>query len=173
MKKSIVRNLSQPLLIMLFLTTSLIFKSNVSAEEKVIAKGKKVQLEYTLKVEGKEVETNIGKAPLEFSLGDGTIIPGLANQVEGLKIGQEKDIKISSADAYGPVNPQAFIEVPKSNFPKDFKGSVGLVVEMQDQQGGVLPAVVSEIKETSYVLNFNHPLAGKNLEFHIKVLAID
>ena len=89
-----------------------------------------------------------------------------------MKAGDEKTITVSADEAYGPVNENAFQEVPKSMFPADFEIKVGLVVPLQDDEGRTLAAVIQEIKEESVLLNLNHPLAGKDLTFAVKIIDV-
>ena len=152
----------------LFLITN-----QVSAvEKKVIKDGSVVKFDYTLYVEGEVADTSEGKAPLEYTQGTGMIIPGLEKQMAGLTEGEEKTIVVASEDAYGPVNPQAIVEIPKTNIGEDIKPEKGMVLQMQTKDGQMLNGTVTEIKEDVLVMNFNHPLAGKELKFNIKVVAI-
>ena len=145
----------------------------VYAEDVVIAAGKKVQFDYTLTVDSQVIDTTDGKQPIEFVQGDGTIIPGLARQLEGLKAGDAKVITVSAEEGYGPVTPEAIKEVPKTVFPKDADIKVGQVYEFQGEGGTGFPGIVSEIKEEAILMNFNHPLAGKELKFDIKIVKVE
>ena len=140
-----------------------------SADEWVVDKGKRVTMDYVLLINSQPVETTKGKAPLEFTVGGGSIIPGLESQILGMKIGEEKKVIVDAKDAYGPVDPSAFKEVPKSSMPKDAQIQPGVVVEVEDAQGGAFPGIVWEVKDQSVVLNFNHPLAGQTLEFDVRI----
>lgn len=140
-----------------------------SADNLAIEKGKKVKMDYVLLINSEQVETTQGKAPLEFTVGSGSIIPGLEAQLMGMKIGDEKKVIVDPKDAYGPVDPAAFKEVPKSSMPQDTELKPGLVVEVEDPQGGTFPGVIWEVKDQSIILNFNHPLAGQTLEFDVKI----
>ena len=143
------------------------------AADIVIAEGKKVQFDYTLTVDGQVIDTTEGKQPIEFVQGDGTIIPGLARQMEGLKAGDVKSVTVAAEDGYGQVTPDAIKEVPKAVFPKDAEIKVGQVYEFQGEGGAGFPGIVSEIKEQAILMNFNHPLAGKELKFDIKVVKVE
>lgn len=139
-----------------------------------IENGKKVKFDYTLKVEGQEVETSIGKEPLEYTQGEGKIIPGLEKALEGMKVGEQKTVKVSPEDGYGQPNAEAKKDFPKSTFPADFNPEKGTVIEMQDPEGNVMPGQISEIKaDGSVTIDFNHPLAGKTLEFDVKIVGIE
>lgn len=143
-----------------------------SADALVVEKGKKVKMDYVLLINSEQVETTKGKEPLEFTVGSGSIIPGLESQLIGMRIAEGKKIIVDPKDAYGPVDPAAFKEVPKSSMPQDAQIKPGIVVEVEDPQGGTFPGVVWEVKDQSVVLNFNHPLAGQTLEFDVMIVDI-
>ena len=152
--------------------TSPAVPANTAAQEKIIAAGMKVKVDYTLTVDGKVVESSKDQSPLEYTQGDENMIPGFTQQMEGLKVGDEKTFSLTPEEGYGMVDPQAIQEVPKSAIGSDIQLSVGLELQMNDPQGNAYPAVVKEIKEDKVVLDFNHPLAGKSLTFNVKVVDI-
>ncbi|MFH1655037.1 MAG: peptidylprolyl isomerase [Candidatus Omnitrophota bacterium] len=155
------------------LLLSSVFIFNAIEASGIIKKGKKVKFDYTLQVDGKVVDTSIGKKPLEYTHGERGIIPGLSSGLEGLREGAEKKITVKPEDAYGERDPKAIAEVPKTFFPKDFKPQVGMTIPMPDRNGRPIPASVVSIKKDVIVLDFNHPLAGKTLEFDIKIISIE
>lgn len=124
-------------------------------------------------MEGQVIETTKEIGPLEYSHGGDEIIPGLSRQMEGLQVGDKKAIVVNPEDAYGAVNPDAFQEVPKTSFPQDFVPQEGMVIQLQDDKQNALPAVIWEVKNQSVVLNFNHPLAGKTLEFDVEIVSVE
>ena len=143
------------------------------SQAQTISEGKKVTFEYKLTIEGQLIDTSEGREPITFVQGDGKIIPGLAKQLEGLKAGDEKTIVVSPEDGYGPVNDDAIKEVPRTILPKDVELQVGQVYEFQGEDGATFPGIVKEIKEQTAVMNFNHPLAGKELTFDIKIVKVE
>ncbi len=146
--------------------------SVVYAEDIVIGLGKKVKLDYTLFVNNEELETSVGKEPLEYVVGDESIIPGLESQLNGMHIGEEKVVIVESKDAYGDEDPQAIKEFPKDSMPKETEPKVGMVLQAKAPDGEDFPAVIKEINGDKVVLDFNHPLAGKQLKFNVKILDI-
>jgi len=140
--------------------------------DKMIADGSVVKFDYTLTVEGQVVDTSDGKQPLEYTQGQGAIIPGLEKEMVGMKVGESKHVTVAPVDAYGAVNPAAFQEVPRTAFPPDINLQPGMVLPLKDNDGRALPALVSEVSGDKVVLNFNHPLAGKELTFDVKVVEI-
>jgi FKBP-type peptidyl-prolyl cis-trans isomerase 2 len=89
-----------------------------------------------------------------------------------MKIGEVKNVKLSPEEAYGNVNPEAVQAVPQSSFPPDFKLQEGLLVQGHDPQGQPVMAKIDSVEQDSVVLDFNHPLAGKSLNFEIELLSI-
>ncbi len=138
-----------------------------------VQNGASVRLEYTLKDEGGQVlDSNKGKNPLVFTQGQQQIIRGLEKELVGMRPGEEKKVVVKPEDAYGPVVPNAQTEVPKDAIPKEGL-KVGTPLMARSGSGETRPVVVKEIKETTVVLDLNHPLAGKTLFFDVKVLGVE
>ncbi|MEI7998538.1 MAG: peptidylprolyl isomerase [Candidatus Omnitrophota bacterium] len=142
------------------------------AQDAVVVAGKMIKVEYTLTVNNEQIETSVGKEPLEFVFGEHTIIPGLEKGIEGMRVGEEKTLTIKPKDGYGEIDPKAFKEFPKSTLPSNVPPKVGMVLQAQDPNGQNFPTVISEIKKDTVVLDFNHPLAGKELMYKIKIIDI-
>ena len=137
-----------------------------------IHNGSKVAFAYTLTVDGKVVDTSEGRTPLEYTQGDGKMIPGLAKQLEGLKAGDEKSVVLKPEEAYGSPNPAAIREVPLSQLPSQPKPQVGMMLQVQNKQGQVFPARIADIKGDKALIDLNHPLAGKTLNFKVKIVSV-
>ncbi len=119
-------------------------------------------------VSGKVIDSCKGKEPMNYTHGKGQIIPGLEKEMTGMAVGGEKKVTVKPEDAYGPVDPRAFQEVPKDKLPAEaLKVGTGLMA--QGPQGQGVPVRVHEIKEQTVIMDFNHPLAGKTLSFDIKI----
>lgn len=148
---------------------------NADQSDKVIGKGSKVKFDYTLTVEGKLLESSEGREPLQYVHGEGTIIPGLARELEGMRVGEEKDVVVLPEDGYGNVNVNAVKEIPKSqlNLSPEVNLQAGAQVQAEDEQGRKISMRVKEVRENTIVFDLNHPLAGKTLNFHVKIAAID
>ena len=143
---------------------------NTSAKPNLIADDVVVSLDYTLTVEGKLVDASEENEPIEFIQGYQNIIPGLEKELYGLAIGDSKEITVSSKDGYGETDPQAMADVPRSEFPKDIELELGLELALQQPDGEVLHAIVTAIGDEMVKLDFNHPLAGKELNFRVTVI---
>jgi FKBP-type peptidyl-prolyl cis-trans isomerase SlyD len=154
----------------LLLSTRLI--GETAETEAKIREGSQVALEYTLSDEaGTVIESNKGKQPMSYIHGKSQIIPGLEKELSGMKVGEEKKIQIKPEDGYGPVNPDAFQEVPKDKLPPEAL-KVGTMLMAQGPQGQGIPVRVHEVKDTTVIMDFNHPMAGKTLSFDVKISEI-
>lgn len=132
-----------------------------------------VELEYTLTVDGKVVDSSVGHEPLKYVQGKSQIIPGLERELAGLHVGDSKEVTVKPADGYGELDPAAFIEIPKAQLPKENTPQVGMVIGGTDPSGYPFRARVSEVKDQTVTLDLNHPLAGKILNFKVKILSIN
>lgn len=154
----------------LLLTTSVLH----AEETKVITEGSKVSLEYTLNLEGGEtVDSNTGEdqEPLVYTQGNNEIIPALEEELSGMAVGDEKQVTLQPEQAYGPVDPEAYQEVPLEQIPENARQEGQLLI-MQDQQGNKQQIRLSEIRDETALLDLNHPLAGQTLHFDVKVLDV-
>jgi FKBP-type peptidyl-prolyl cis-trans isomerase SlyD len=141
-------------------------------EDKVVNDGAVISLQYTLSGEdGKTIESNKGQEPLKYTQGAKQIIPGLEKEVAGMKVGEEKRVKVKPEDGYGPINDKAFHEFPKEKIPAESL-KVGAVLVARGPKGQSVPARVHQIKEKTVVVDMNHPMAGKTLVFDVKILEI-
>ena len=137
-----------------------------------VAHGKKVFIEYTLTLENKEVvDSNVGKEPLVFEQGASQIIVGLEKAMEGMQVGDTKDITVAPEEAYGPVFPEAVIEVGVEQLPEGAR-TVGAMVQGPGPNGQPVQGMVSVIEQGKAKVDFNHPLAGKTLFFNVKAVNI-
>lgn len=134
--------------------------------------GQVVSMEYTLRVDGKVVDSSAGGDPLEYLHGAANIIPGLEREMDGMAVGESKTVVVSAADGYGEVDEEAFIEVPRSEFPKDIPLKPGLEMELTGPEGQPMYARVESMEGENVLLNMNHPLAGKDLHFEVKVIGL-
>lgn len=136
----------------------------------VVADDVVVSLDYTLTVDGQVVDTTEGDEPLQFLQGHQNIIPGLERELAGMKIGDSKTVTVPSADAYGDVDPENIIDVPRGEFPPEIPLETGTELEVKNSDGEVLTATITSVDKNSVKLDFNHPLAGKSLTFEVTVV---
>lgn len=137
-----------------------------------VADNMDIGMEYTLSVDGKVVDSTQEKGTFHYVHGHGQIVPALEHQLAGLHIGENKEVTLGPEDGYGIVDPAAFIEVPKAQLPQDVVPEVGMVLRGVNPDGKSFRATVTEVKAVSVVLNLNHPLAGKTLNFKVKIVEI-
>lgn len=139
----------------------------------MIKNGSLVRFEYTLSDEnGKVLQSNKGKDPVSYKHGQGNIIPGVEKALAGMEVNEEKSFRVPPDEAYGPVDPNDFKEVPKTAVPAAAL-KPGTPLATRGPKGEELVIHVYEVKEETVVLDFNHPLAGKTLNFEVKVLGIE
>jgi peptidylprolyl isomerase len=139
--------------------------------DKMAKNGDYVQIHYTGTLEDNSVfDSSEGRGPLEFQVGSGRVIPGFNDAVLGLVIDQEKEVVIPPDQAYGQPHPEAIREFPDEVL-KGHKIQVGQVLGFNSPQGPVHGRVVSMDPE-KFVVDFNHPLAGKTLTFKLKLVGI-
>lgn len=137
-----------------------------------IGTGKKVTLFYKLFVEGELLEEANTKEPFIYTHGSNQIVPGLEKGLTGLKVGDRKTIRVSSEEAFGPVDQNAFKEIEKSKLPAGVAAQVGTILEARSPQGERILVRISKVGAKRVQIDFNHPLAGKDLEFQVEVTNI-
>jgi FKBP-type peptidyl-prolyl cis-trans isomerase SlyD len=142
------------------------------SEELKVKDGHVVSMEYTLKVDGEVADTSEGREPLEFVHGAGNIIPGLEREMTGMAIGESKEVVVPPADGYGEEDDKAFMDVPREQFPEEIPMKVGTELQVQNQAGQPMYARIDMVGDKNVRLNFNHPLAGKELHFAVKVVGL-
>lgn len=130
-----------------------------------------VSIEYEVKADGKVVDSNVGGQPLVFMFGKGQIIPGLESGIQAMGAGEKGDVLVKAADAYGEYNPEATQEVPKEQFA-GIDLQEGMTLYGQGEDGGTVQVVVKAINDDSVVVDFNHPMAGKDLMFSVTVNSV-
>ena len=142
-----------------------------------VEKNKVVSLSYELSVDREKLETVTSEKPMRFIAGTGYLLPKLEERLMEKATGDAFECTLPAADAYGEIDPDAIVELPKSIFEVD--GVVepnllvaGHVLPMSDAEGNRLNGVIDEVRDASVVMNFNHPLAGATLHFKGAVLDV-
>lgn len=118
-------------------------------------------------VEGQE--QFVDRDPLDIELGKGMLIPGFEKALQGMSEGETKTVTIESADAYGDIKDDHYQEVPKEHVPEGV--SEGDMLQTDGPQGA-MQVTVKEVKESTVILDANHPLAGKDLTFDLEVVTV-
>jgi FKBP-type peptidyl-prolyl cis-trans isomerase SlpA len=133
--------------------------------------GTKVTLHFALVLEdGDVIDSNFETAPATFTVGDGNLLPGFESTLMGLENGDEREFTIPPEEAFGQHNPQNVQRVDRSNFDQQ-ELEVGAMFSFQNGDGE-LPGVIIEFEDEEILVDFNHPLAGKNIIFQVKIMDI-
>ena len=137
-----------------------------------VQEGSIVSIEYTLKDEGgKVIESNIGKEPLTYVHGVGQIVPGLEKELYGMKVGEQKTISVKPEEGYGRSDRKAVQEVLRETIPAESQ-RVGATLMTKAPDGRTIPMRIQEIREKTVIVDFNHPLAGRTLNFDVRITEV-
>jgi peptidylprolyl isomerase len=158
--------------------SSIKYLANTSRHQKeiknmteAIKAGDTISVNYTGKFEDGEIfDTSEGREPLTFTVGTGQLIKGFDDAVVGMTTGDTKNITITPEDGYGEHREDLVIDMPRTNIPEDMELAIGLPVNLIDQAGNPIPAVVTEVLDDVVKMDVNHPLAGKTLVFDIAIV---
>jgi len=135
--------------------------------------GDTVKVHYTGKLDdGTVFDSSADREPLEFTLGSGSIIPGFEQAVLGMNLGESKTEVIPTDDAYGPHLDEMVVVVDRQQMPLEIEPQIGQQLQLQQEDGQVLPVVITDVSSASVTLDANHPLAGEALTFDIKLVEI-
>ncbi len=138
-----------------------------------VKEGNKVKVEYTGKLkDGTIFDSTDGRDAFEVAVGEHRVIPGFEKALIGMEKGEEKEFNIAKGDAYGDPNPQLVQKVPRDKLPK-VELKKGMMLGMTLPNGQQMPAVIVDIDDKEATIDLNHPLAGKDLIFKIKVIDIN
>ena len=132
-----------------------------------------VKVHYTGKLaDGQVFDSSREREPIEFTMGQGQIIPGFEKGLLNMKVNEKKTIEIPSDEAYGEPRQDLIQEVDKSQLPPEVKPEPGMGLVSKSPDGREMNLVVKEVKDDSIVVDGNHPLAGKDLTFDLEVVEI-
>ncbi|UZP69008.1 peptidylprolyl isomerase [Desulfovibrio mangrovi] len=135
--------------------------------------GDSVKVHYTGTLnDGTVFDSSRDREPLEFTMGSGMLIPGFESAVLGMGVGNTTKVTIAPENAYGEVNEELILDVPKSQVPGHITPEVGMMLQLQTEEG-MMEVVIAAVNDDSIVLDANHPLAGQELTFEIEVVAIN
>tara|TARA_R100000808_G_scaffold24982_1_gene60150 strand:+ start:3436 stop:3864 length:429 start_codon:yes stop_codon:yes gene_type:complete len=138
-----------------------------------IENGTKVTVHYRGTFDdGTEFDSSYSRDPLGFMLGAGQVISGFDVAVSQMTVGDKKTVRLEAGEAYGEYNPQAKQVVPRDSFPADFEFQAGATVYGKNELGQQMMAKIEGFDETNVQLDFNHPLAGKPLNFELELVSV-
>jgi FKBP-type peptidyl-prolyl cis-trans isomerase 2 len=139
----------------------------------VIEDGRKVSIEYTLKLDDdRTADSNVGQEPLVYQQGAQQILPGVEREVSDMQVEETRDFVLSPDEGYGRVNPELRQEVRTDVVPEQARHE-GAELVSSDGAGNRRIVRVHEVRDEHIVLDLNHPLAGKNLHFRVRLLGIE
>ena len=139
----------------------------------MIKKASVVSLSYILKNEnGEELDRFETANPLAYMHGHGQIVPGLENVLEGLAIGDKKEVTVTPQEGYGEVQPQLKMKVSRNKLPADVNIERGMQFSSKMEDGREIPFTVQAIEDGAVMLDGNHPLAGETLHFSVEVVEV-
>lgn len=142
--------------------------------ELAIGPGTKVTLHFSLQLDnGDIVDSNFERTPATFTVGDGNLLPGFEKAIFGMFEGEHKTLVIKPEDGFGQRNPNNIQEIARSQFSQDLELSEGLMLSFADAQKTELPGVVQRFDDEVVVVDFNHPLAGRDILFEVAILKIE
>jgi FKBP-type peptidyl-prolyl cis-trans isomerase SlpA len=140
----------------------------------VVQPGSKLTLHFALQLpNGEVIDSNFGKAPVSFVVGDGNLLPGFERELLGLQAGAEVDVVIAASQAFGVVNPDNQQRFPRYLFAPTLALSENLLVEFADARGYSQAGRVVSITSKDVEVDFNHPLAGQDIRFQAKIYSIE
>ncbi|NLY13725.1 MAG: FKBP-type peptidyl-prolyl cis-trans isomerase [Gammaproteobacteria bacterium] len=140
--------------------------------EQRIGQNSTVTLHFALKLEsGDVVDSNFEKEPATFTVGDGSLLPGFERTLFGLKDGDKRSFQILPEQAFGTPNEQNVQVMPRSQFDS-MELDYGVLVIFKDAAGGEMPGVVKAFNDQQVTVDFNHPLAGKDITFDVEIVKV-
>ncbi|MDX1270590.1 peptidylprolyl isomerase [Bizionia paragorgiae] len=132
-----------------------------------------VKVHYTGKLNNGQVfDSSLEREPLEFTLGEGMLIPGFEKAVIDMKVNDKKTVEIPVHEAYGDVQDELFHKVDKAQLPQDMEPQVGLGLVSKSEDGREHQFRIAEVNEDHIVVDGNHPLAGQDLVFDLELVEI-
>lgn len=140
--------------------------------EQRIGAATQVTLHFAIKLDnGDVVDSTFDKEPATFTVGDGSLLPGFEQALYGLKAGDKRSLPIGPEQGFGQGNPQNIQVMPRTQFA-DMELSEGLLIIFNDAANAELPGVVKAFDANQVTIDFNHPLAGKDLTFDVEIIDV-
>jgi FKBP-type peptidyl-prolyl cis-trans isomerase SlpA len=136
--------------------------------------GTRVTLHFALRLPGGDViDSNFERDPVSFTVGDGNLLQGFERAIFGLQEGDHKTLVLKPEQAFGQRNPNNVQEIPRRQFDAGLQLQEGLILSFADAQKTELPGVVKRFNDEVVTVDFNHPLAGRDLVFEVAILTIE
>lgn len=142
--------------------------------ENIIAEGSVVTLHFSLTLtDGELIDSTFDEEPATFTVGDGNLLAGFEEALFGLTSGVKETFTIVPEKGFGQHNPSNIQVISRDQFGDDIQLEKGLVLSFADAQNAELPGVVSEFDEQQVTVDFNHPLAGKEIVFEVEIITVE
>lgn len=146
------------------------------SEEKLISivPGSRVSMHFAIYLEdGTEADNSLEEEPLDFTMGDGTLIEGLERAIYGLNPGEKQTLLISPQEGFGFRDDESIVLMPRTDFPADIQLEAGVIIGFTTPSGEEIPGLIREVLESDVRVDFNHPLAGHEIRFDVEILSVD
>jgi FKBP-type peptidyl-prolyl cis-trans isomerase 2 len=135
--------------------------------------GDTITVHYTGKLDdGTVFDSSVGNDPLQFTLGEGKVIPGFEDAALGMNLGDSKTVIIPAEQAYGDRNPDLVMIFDREQIPPEVPVEIGQQLQLHQDNGRAIPVVVTDLSDSAVTLDANHPLAGEDLTFDIQLVNI-
>jgi FKBP-type peptidyl-prolyl cis-trans isomerase SlpA len=139
-----------------------------------VSEGTRVYLNFSVSLEdGSEVDTNFGGDPVDFVIGDGSLLPGFERLIFGMAGGERQMFTVSPENAFGQPNDNNLQYLPRDQFDDDMELEIGLVFSFADASGSELPGMIISFDGEEVTVDFNHPLAGRTILFDVLVHRVE
>ena len=168
-----VKNSHIVLFVILLMGAILMSGCNAEPEAVQAKNGDTVQVHYTGTLsDGTVFDTSVEREPLEFTLGEGQMIPGFEQAVLGMSVGESKTVTMPSEDAYGPHREELTLVINREELPGGLNPVIGQQLQMTRSDGGIAIVTVTDVSDSTITVDANHHLAGKDLTFEIELVTI-
>lgn len=139
-----------------------------------VSEGTRVYLNFSVSLEdGSEVDSNFGGEPVDFAIGDGSLLPGFERLIFGMSAGERQMFSVPPEDAFGQPNDNNVQYLPRDRFDDDVELEIGLVFSFADAGGGELPGMILAVDDEEVTVDFNHPLAGRTILFDVLIHRVE
>lgn len=139
-----------------------------------VSEGTRVYLNFSVSLEdGSEVDSNFGGEPVDFAVGDGSLLPGFERLLFGMSAGERQMFRVPPEDAFGQPNDNNVQYLPRDRFDDDVELEIGLVFSFADAGGGELPGMILAVDDEEVTVDFNHPLAGRTILFDVHIHRVE
>jgi FKBP-type peptidyl-prolyl cis-trans isomerase SlpA len=139
-----------------------------------VSEGTRVYLNFSVSLQdGSEVDTNFGGDPVDFVIGDGSLLPGFERLLFGMTGGERQMFTVLPENAFGQPNDNNLQYLPRDQFDDDAEMEIGLVFSFADAGGGEVPGMIISFDDEEVTVDFNHPLAGRTILFDVLVHRVE